>query len=72
MNHLAGDCLIAAARADRRERSLSHARHCVTLAVVTSEPIAAELIDRAVELSAAARVELRATPTPRLAPAYRT
>ena len=50
MNELADGCMIEAARADHRVRSDLHARQCVCLAVVTPEPLAAELIDRAIEL----------------------
>jgi hypothetical protein len=37
-----------AARSDRKERQRQHAKHCVLLAVLTSEPLAAELIDKAI------------------------
>jgi hypothetical protein len=39
------------AAADRQARALQQARHCVILAVVTSPLIAADLIDRAVDLT---------------------
>ncbi len=45
---------IRSARADYRARSEAHVRNCVLLAVVTSEDVAANLIDQAVALRAAA------------------
>lgn len=37
-----------AARSDRKARLQQHAKHCVVLAVVTSEPLAADYIDKAI------------------------
>lgn len=59
MNELADACVIEVARADHRERSELHARHCVCLAVMTPEPLAAELIDEAIELTAATHTRLK-------------
>jgi hypothetical protein len=44
--------LVDAARSDREARSMQHARNCVLLAVVTSEAVAAELIDQAIAIHA--------------------
>jgi hypothetical protein len=44
--------LVDAARSDREARSMHHARDCVLLAVVTSEAVAAELIDQAIAIHA--------------------
>lgn len=41
-----------AARFDRKDRLRQHAKHCVILAVVTTEPLAAELIDNAIAFRA--------------------
>jgi hypothetical protein len=46
------DELLDAARSDHETRSLQHARDCVLLAVVTSEAVAAELIDQAIAIHA--------------------
>lgn len=42
---------IRLARADNETRTRSHVRDCVLLAVVTSEEIAADLIDQAIALN---------------------
>ena len=44
--------ILTAAHADRRDRTERHARHCIHFAVLTSPQLAAELIDRAIELRA--------------------
>jgi hypothetical protein len=40
------------ARSDQKARSKQHAQHCILLAVVTGEELAAELIDKAIALHA--------------------
>jgi hypothetical protein len=48
----------AEAHADRAERAQRLASNCVVMAVVTSSPIAAEMIDQAVEWHRSARSSL--------------
>jgi hypothetical protein len=53
--------LCAHARADAIERTRRHVDHCILLAVVTSQDVAATLIDQAIALCASAPQPERAS-----------
>jgi hypothetical protein len=65
--------LVDAARSDHEARSMQHARNCVVMAVVTSEAIAAELIDQAIAVHAnVAKRSNKPQPEPSLPPRRRS
>ena len=48
MFELSDEDMVRVAKSDRKARSMQHAQNCILLAVVTSESLAAELIDKAI------------------------